>query len=106
MNRLGTAARAAAVIGVAVLALTGCRGGRPAGADASGPAPVVSTGAAVTGPASGADGSGAGGPGASGPGGVDPTGIDQDLAGLSSVDAGIGADLDAAASDAARPDNS
>jgi hypothetical protein len=142
VSRFGTTTRTAAAIGIAVLALTGCRGGRMAGADPApsgrpestastasagstgatratestraDPGPRISgtagstTGGSSSGGSSsggsGAGGSGAGGSGAGGSGAGTPGSIDQELTGLSSVEASIGSDLDAASSAAAQSD--
>jgi hypothetical protein len=93
---------------LAVLALTGCRGGLTrgagtgAGGSADGATPVATQQSGAAGSGSGS-GSAAGGSGGSASG--DLGAVDQDLAGLSSVDGAVGSDLGAAVSEGAQPDN-
>jgi hypothetical protein len=109
--------RASVVAVLVVLALTGCRGaGRVAdsGVAGNGTAPAAGPSATHQGPGGGAGVAGAGTAPSDGTGGGSAAGgsaagdlaaVDRDLEGLSSADAAVGSDLDAAASDAAQPDN-
>jgi hypothetical protein len=105
-GRRRTVLTAAALL--AVLALTGCRGGLPqgagtgagAGGSGDGAMPVATQQSGTMGSGSGGAAGGTGGS-ASGELGA----VDQDLAGLSSADGAVGSDLGAAASEGAQPDN-
>jgi hypothetical protein len=95
-----------------VLALTGCRGagqGAGSGAIGNGTAPAAGPSATRQSPGGGAGVAAEGTAPSDGTGGGSATGdlaaVDRDLEGLSSADAAVGSDLDAAASDAAQPDN-
>lgn len=117
-RRVGAAVPLLALL--VVLALTGCRdGGRARGSggaggagDGAAPAPAASARAgSVAGvegtPATDPNGQGSATDGRS-PGGTvagDLAAVDRDLAGLSTADAEIGADLGAAANEAAQPDD-
>jgi hypothetical protein len=88
-----------------VLVLTGCRGagpGRGFGGSGDGAAPATTQQSRTEGPAPASAGTA---PGGREPTSDDLTAVDRDLSALSTADAMIGSDLNAAASEAAQPDN-